>query len=86
MGALAFSAPLGVVADSLLMNPLHLGETPPGLWCVRALSLGYGEGHARSKEEAEAELEGILEERRDKKERKKAKKRARKEAKKDTRT
>ena len=60
MGALAFSAPLGVVADSLLMNPLHLGETPPGLWCVRALSLGYGEGHARSKEEAEAELEGVL--------------------------
>ena len=59
MGALALGAPLGVVADSLLMSPLHLGETPPQLWCVRALSLEYGEEHSRTKREVEATLEGV---------------------------
>ena len=48
-------------AESLLMSPLHLEEAPPQLWCLRALSLGYGEGHARSKEKAGAELALVLE-------------------------
>ena len=62
MAAVAVGAPLAVDAESLLMSPLHLEEDPPPLWCLRALSLGYGEGHARSKEEAVAELALVLKE------------------------
>ena len=57
---LAFSAPLVVDAESLLMSPLHMEELPPPLWCVRALSLGYGEGQARSREDASADLLLVL--------------------------
>jgi len=62
-GALA-AASCGPVAEteaeSLLMSPLHMGELPPPLWSLRSLSLGFGEGHGRTRKEAAAELGGVV--------------------------
>lgn len=48
-------------ANSLLMSPLHLEEEPPLLRSVRALSVGFGEAHGRTREDAMAQMGSWLE-------------------------
>jgi len=47
--------------DSLLMSPLHLEEEPPPIRSGRALSLGFGEAHGRTREEALEQVNRWLE-------------------------
>jgi len=42
--------------ESLLVSPLHLGEKPPSLTSARILSLGFGEGRGRTREEASVQM------------------------------
>ena len=46
--------------ESLLMSPLHLGLEPPPLRSARVLSLGFGEGRGRTREEAIAQVDHWL--------------------------
>ena len=42
--------------ESILVSPLHLGEEQPPLRSLRVISLGFGEGRGRTREEASAQL------------------------------
>lgn len=66
--SLAAHGAAGVIpaeGESLLMRPLHLGEAPPPLRSLRALSLGFGEEGDRSREEAEEQMGAWVEALRD---------------------